>query len=54
MARKDWKKTVQDALDAMGDRLRDALEALEGLIAPPPELVPVPVPVRPSDEPRRR
>lgn len=46
MARKDWKKAAQDALDDIKDRFREALDALDGLLAPPPE--PVPVPVRPG------
>ncbi len=45
MARKDWKKAAQDALEDIRDRFREALDALDGLLAPPPE--PVPVPVRP-------
>ena len=52
MAKKDWKKAVTDALDALGDRVRDALDALDGLLGPKPELVPVPV--RPNDGRRPR
>jgi hypothetical protein len=55
LAKKDWKKAVQDAYDALGDRIRDAIEALDALVGPQPVPVPVPVrPVRPDQGPRRR
>ena len=57
MAKRDWKKAVQDALDALVEGMRDVVGALDDALSPPPELVPVPIPVRPgrSDErPRRR
>lgn len=50
MAKKDWKKALQDKLDQLGDQVRDWFDALEGVLSPPPDLVPVPV--RPED--RRR
>lgn len=55
VAKRDWKKAVQGALDALGDRFRDALDALDELLAPRPDLVPVPVPARdPRDDRARR
>ena len=47
LAKRDWKKAIQDALDALVDGMRDVVGALDGVLSPPPELVPVPVPVRP-------
>jgi hypothetical protein len=55
LAQRDWKKAVEDALEHLGDRVRDVLGTLEGLLSPPPEPVRVPVgPPRPARAPRRR
>lgn len=44
MARRDWKKALQDVIDALGDRVREAVDALGDALRPQ-ELAPVPVPV---------
>lgn len=53
MAKKDWKKALEDALDVFGDRFRDFVDALDDLLSPPPEPIPVPIPVSPEGRPRR-
>jgi hypothetical protein len=52
MAKRDWRREIQEAVEAFGDRLRDALEAFGEVLAPQPQLVPVPI--RPNQEDRER
>lgn len=50
MGQSDKRKSVWDAV---ADKLREWRDAVDEVLAPPPELVPVPVPV-PSKGPHRR
>lgn len=50
MAQSDKPKTVWDAVV---DKLREWRDAIDDALSPPPELVPVPIPV-PTKGPRRQ
>lgn len=43
MAKKDWKKVAEDAIEGVKDRVRELLGALEDALAPAPQPVRIPV-----------
>lgn len=52
LATRDWKKAVEEAIETLGDRVREAMGLLDGMLGAQPE--PVRVPVRPSRDHRPR